>query len=330
MPKRMVVHEAGGPEVLKWEEAPVEKPGECEVLIKQSAIGLNYIDIYYRNGTYAPPQYPFTPGFEGCGIVIRTGPGVRFIKVGDRVAYAKGPLGAYSDYRVIHQDNLVRVPHDISDAQAAGILLRGLTAHYLTCRTYRVHQGTIALVYAAAGGTGGLVAQWCHHIGATVIGVVGSAEKKELATTFGCDLVIDASSEDIVERVKDFTKGAGVHVVYDSIGRDTYQHSLDALMPFGMFVSYGQSSGPVPPVDLSELQRRGSLFMTRPSLFHYKRDTEEYQYSAATVFDMILRRHLRIHVMQTYQLEDAAYAHEQLESRKTQGPSVLLVKKEDN
>jgi NADPH2:quinone reductase len=328
MPKAMVVHAIGGPEALQWEDVSAPTPGEGEVLIKQSAIGLNYIDVYYRNGTYAAPQLPFTPGFEGCGVVIRTGPGVKLLNVGDRVAYAKGPIGAYSEYRAIHQENLVRVPHDLADQQVAGVLLRGLTAHYLVCRTYRVHKGAIALVYGAAGGTGGLVAQWCHHIGATVIGVVGRAEKKELATTFGCDLVIDSSSENIVERVKDFTKGAGVHVVYDAIGKDTFEASLDCLMPFGMFVSYGQSSGPVPPVDLSELQRRGSLFMTRPSLFHYKRDTEEYQLSAATVFDMILRRHLRVHVMQTYNLEDAAYAHQQLESRQTQGPSVLVVGKQ--
>lgn len=327
MPKAIVVHQAGGPEVLQWQDVPVPQPGEGEVLIKQSAVGLNYIDIYFRTGLYPPPQYPFTPGFEGCGVVIRTGPGVRFAQVGDRVAYAKGPLGAYAEYRAVKEENLVKVPNDISDEQAAGILLRGLTAHYLTCRTYRVGPHTVALVYAAAGGTGGLVAQWCKHLGATVIGVVGSEEKRALAQQFRCDHVINYKTENIVQKVKEYTKGAGVHVVYDAVGKATFQASLDSLMPFGMMVSYGQASGPVPPFDLSELQKRGSLFITRPTMFDYKRDSEEYQLSAAMVFDMILRRHLRIHVMQTYYLEDAAYAHQQLEGGLTQGPSVLVVNK---
>lgn len=312
---------------MQWREMPVPEPAENEVLIKHTAVGLNFIDVYHRRGIYQPPKYPFIPGVEGCGVVIRAGKKTKHVMVGDRVAYAIAPLGAYAEYRVVPEDTLVRVPHDLSNEQAASVLLRGLTAHYLVKRAYNVNPGSVVLVHSAAGGVGSLVSQWAKYLGATVIGTVGDDAKVAPALEFMCDHVINYRKEDVAKKVRDITSGKGANVVYDAIGKDSFDMSINSLARFGMFVSYGQSSGAVPPVDLGLLRDKGSLFMTRPSLFDYKSDFDEYHLSAAEVFDMVLRRHLRLHIMQTFHLEDAAYAHAQLEARKTVGPSVFTLAK---
>lgn len=327
MPKAIIIDAPGGPDVMKWRDAPVPEPGDEEVLIKQTAVGMNFLDIYYRSGMYPLERYPFTPGIEGCGIVIRPGKKTKHVMVGDRVAYAMGPLGAYAEYRVIPESFLVRVPHDISNEQAASVLFRGLTAHYLVRRTYNVNADSTVLVHAAAGGVGGLICQWAKYLKATVIGTVGSDDKISTAHEFGCDAVINYRTENVAARVRDITGGKGANVAYDAVGKDTFDASLDSLARFGMFVSYGQSSGPIPAFDIGELRNRGSLFATRPSVFDYKEDFDEYHFSAAEVFDMVLRRHLRLHIMQSFYLEDAAFAHTQLEQGKTKGPSVLIVNK---
>ena len=259
------VHEYGGPDVLKWEEVKVGEPGPGEVRIKQTAIGLNFIDIYLRTGLYPQPSFPFIPGMEGAGIVTAVGEGVRDLKVGRRVAYA-GPVGAYAEERLIAADRVVKIPNGVSDETAAAIMLKGMTAQYLLRRTYKVERDTTLLFHAAAGGVGLIACQWAHSLGATVIGTVGSAGKALIARAHGCDHVINIREEDLVAKVKDYTKGKGVDVVYDSIGKDTFPASLDCLKPLGMWVSFGQSSGPVPEFKITLLSQKGSLFATRPSL----------------------------------------------------------------
>jgi NADPH2:quinone reductase len=317
------VHEYGEPDVLKWEEVKVGEPGPGEVRIKQTAVGLNFIDIYLRTGLYPQPSFPFIPGMEGAGIVTAIGEGVRDLKVGRRVAYA-GPVGAYAEERLIAADRVVKIPNGVSDETAAAIMLKGMTAQYLLRRTYKVERDTTLLFHAAAGGVGLIACQWAHSLGATVIGTVGSAGKALIARAHGCDHVINIREEDLVAKVKDYTKGKGVDVVYDSIGKDAFPASLDCLKPLGMWVSFGQSSGPVPEFKITLLSQKGSLFATRPSIIDYTRSRKDLVATANDLFEVIGDGKVKIAVNQTYPLVDAARAHHDLESRLTTGSTVLL------
>lgn len=319
------VHENGGPEVLKSEEISVPAPAANEVLLRQTAVGLNFIDVYYRTGLYpAPDGLPFIPGNEAAGVVEAVGANVQDLKVGDRVAYA-GPLGSYASHRVIAADRLVKVPDAIADETAAAIMLQGMTAEYLICRTYKVKAGDTILCHAAAGGVGLLLGQWAKHIGATVIGTVGSEEKAKLARAHGYDHVINYNTENFVERVREITKGALCNVVYDSVGQTTFEGSLDCLRPLGMFVSFGQSSGPIPPFDLAILSKKGSLFATRPTLFVYNAKREDLVESANELFKQVASGVVKVNINQRYPLADAAKAHADLEARKTTGKTILTV-----
>jgi NADPH2:quinone reductase len=317
------VHEYGGPEVLKWEEVEVGDPGPGEVRIRQTAIGLNFIDVYLRTGLYPQPSLPFTPGMEGAGVVTAVGAGVRDLKVGRRVAYA-GPAGAYAEERLIAADRVVKIPAGISDQTAAAIMLKGMTAQYLLRRTYKVDRDTTLLFHAAAGGVGLIACQWAAALGAKVIGTVGSAGKALIARAHGCAHVINIREEDLVDKVKEYTKGKGVDVAYDSIGKDTFPASLDCLKPLGMWVSFGQSSGPVPEFRINLLAQKGSLFATRPSLGSYIETRKDLVATANDLFDVIARGKVKIAVNQTYPLADAAQAHRDLEARLTTGSTVLL------
>jgi NADPH2:quinone reductase len=317
------VHEYGGPEVLKWEKVEVGEPGPGEVKIKQTAIGLNFIDVYQRSGLYPQPSLPFIPGMEGGGVVTALGQGVRDLKVGRRVAYA-GPVGAYAEERLIGADRVVKIPTALSDKIAAAIMLKGMTAQYLLRRTYDVGRGTTLLFHAAAGGVGLIACQWASSLGATVIGTVGSAGKALIARAHGCTHVINVREEDLVHKVKEYTKGRGVDVVYDSIGKDTFPASLDCLKPLGMWVSFGQSSGPVPPFKITLLSQKGSLFTTRPSIIDYTRTRKELVATANDLFDVIAKGKVKVAVNQTYALADATDAQRDLEARLTTGSTVLL------
>ncbi|MEZ5811517.1 MAG: quinone oxidoreductase [Rhizobiaceae bacterium] len=323
MTKAIVVHETGGPEVLSWQEREVPSPGAGEVTVAHKAVGLNFIDVYFRTGLYpAPGGLPFVPGNEGAGVVTALGEGVRGLKEGDRVAYA-GPIGAYAETRNIAADRLVKVPDGISDEQAAAIMLAGMTVWYLLRRTFRVEKGNTILVHAAAGGVGLIAGQWASHIGATVIGTAGSAEKAELAKANGYDHVINYRTEDFVERVREITGGKLCDVVYDSVGKDTFPGSLDCIRPLGMWVSFGQSSGALPPVNLALLSQKGSLFATRPTLFTYIAERAELETAAGELFDLVGSGVIKVRVGQTFPLSDAAGAHRALEARKTTGATVL-------
>lgn len=319
------IHATGGPDVLRWEEVGAGgtalQPGEARV--RHAAVGLNFIDVYHRTGLY-PLPLPSGIGLEGAGVVEAVGSGVSDFAVGDRVAYAGGPVGAYAEVRTIPADRLVKLPDAIDFNTAAAMMLQGMTAQYLLRRTYRVQAGDTILIHAAAGGVGLLVCQWAKALGATVIGTVGSDEKAALARAHGCDFPVVYTRENFVARVREITGGAGVPVVYDSIGKDTFTGSLDCLRPLGMMVSFGSASGPVPPFDLSELARRGSLFLTRPSLFAYTAQRADLLQSAGELFDMVVAGKLKIEVNQTYALKDAAQAHTDLEARRTTGSTILL------
>ncbi|QDZ02394.1 quinone oxidoreductase [Nitratireductor mangrovi] len=324
MPKAIVVHETGGPEVLRYEEVDVGSPGKGQALVRNSAIGLNFLDVYFRTGLYpAPSGLPFTPGNEGAGEVLAVGEGVTHVRPGDRVAYV-GPLGAYAEKRVMPADRLVKTPDAVADEQAAGMMLKGMTAEYLLCRTFKVKAGDTILYHAAAGGVGLILGQWAKHLGATVIGTAGSAEKAELAKSHGFDHVINYRSEDFVERVREITNGRMCDVVYDSVGKDTFPASLDCLRPLGMFVSFGQSSGPIPPFNLAILSQKGSLFATRPTLFTYVAKREDLESTAGNLFDVVSSGAVKIEVNQRYSLKDAARAHADLEGRRTTGATILL------
>ncbi|MFO7477785.1 MAG: quinone oxidoreductase [Methyloceanibacter sp.] len=317
------VHDYGGPDVLEWEEVEAGDPGPGEVKIKQTAVGLNYIDVYVRTGLYPQPSFPFIPGMEGAGVVTAVGEGVRDLKVGRRVAYA-GPVGAYAQERVIAADRVVKIPAGISDETAAAIMLKGMTAQYLLRRTYKVSRDTTLLFHAAAGGVGLIACQWASSLGATVIGTVSSAGKALIARSHGCTHVINVREEDLVARVKDYTKGKGVDVVYDSIGKDTFPASLDCLKPLGMWVSFGQASGPVPPFNITLLSQKGSLFATRPSLGTYIGTRKDLVATANDLFAVIGKGEVKIAINQTYALADAAQAHRDLEARQTTGSTILL------
>jgi NADPH:quinone reductase len=318
------IHRPGGPEILSWDEVDPGKPGAGQVLLKQTAVGLNFIDVYHRTGLYPVAALPAAIGMEAAGTVETVGPGVTDLKVGDRVAYGTGPLGAYAEARIMPADKLVKLPAAIADRTAAAMMLAGMTAEYLLRRTYRVKSGETILVHAAAGGVGLLLCQWAKHLGARVIGTVGSPEKAELARRHGCDHPILYRTEDFAARVRELTKGDGVPVVYDSVGRDTFMRSLDCLGPLGLMVLFGQSSGPVPPVDLGVLAQKGSLYVTRPTLMTYNAKRDDLVKSAAALFDVVARGAVKIEIGQDYPLREAARAHADLEARRTTGQSVLL------
>ena len=324
MAKAIVISETGGPEVLKLADIEVGAPGPGEVRLRHTAIGLNFIDCYFRSGLYpSPVGLPFTPGSEGAGTVVAVGGGVAGLAVGDRVAYA-GPLGAYAEERIAPAERLVKIPDAIGDKTAAAMMLKGMTARYLLRATYDVRPETTLLFHAAAGGVGLIAGQWARAIGATVIGTVGSQEKAELAREAGYTHVIDYRSENFVERVKAITGGAGVDVVYDSVGKDTFPGSLDCLKPRGLWVSFGQSSGPIENFQLGILSQKGSLYATRPTLFTYVAKRADLEATANDVIGMVASGKVKIPVNQEYRLADAAAAHRDLEGRRTTGASVLL------
>jgi len=317
------IHQNGGPEVFQYESTDVGAPGVGEVLLTQRSIGLNYIDVYHRTGLYPVPALPAIIGMEGAGVVEAVGDGVTGFQPGDSVAYA-GVLGAYAEQRLIAADRLVKLPQGISYEQAAGMMLQGLTVQYLIRRTYRVQAGETVLLHAAAGGVGLIACQWLNHLGVTVIGTVGSEEKAELAKAHGCHHTINYRTEDFVARVRELTNGQGVSVVYDSIGKDTFEGSLDCLSPLGMLVSFGNASGPVPPFDPGILAQKGSLFFTRPSLMTYIAKREDLLEMAKELFDVVLAGAVKIEVNQRYPLAEVAQAHRDLEARKTTGSTILM------
>lgn len=324
MVKAVRIHETGGPEVLIYEDVSIAAPGPGEVHIRNEAVGLNFLDVYYRTGLYpAPDGLPLIPGHEGAGIVLAVGADVQDLKEGDRVAYAN-PIGAYAQERLIPADRLVKVPAAIPLQQAASMMLKGMTAQYLVRQTFPVRKGDTILFHAAAGGVGLIAGQWAKHLGATVIGTAGSDDKVKLALDHGYDHVINYRTGNFVEQVKEHTGGKGVDVVYDSVGKDTFEGSLDCLRPRGMLVGFGQSSGPVPPFDLGILARKGSLFLTRPTLFTYIAGREALTKAADELFDLVSQGIIRIEIGQSYALKDAATAHRELEARKTTGTTVLI------
>jgi NADPH2:quinone reductase len=317
------VHEVGGPEVMRYEQVEVGAPGPGQARIRQTAVGLNFIDVYFRTGLYPAPALPFTPGLEGAGVVEAVGEGVTDLAVGQRVAYAAPPIGAYAEVRLHQADRLVVLPDGISDEQAAAMMLKGMTAHYLLRRTFRVEPGQTILFHAAAGGVGTIACQWAKHLGATVIGTVGSEEKAALARAHGCDHPIRYDKEDLVARVRELTGGKGVPVVYDSVGQSTFDKSLDCLAPLGMLVSFGQSSGSIPPVNLGILSQKGSLYITRPTLMTYTAARGDLVAAASELFEVVQSGAVTINVNQRFPLREAAAAHRALEGRQTTGSTVL-------
>jgi len=323
MPRAIRIHQTGGPEVLLWEEVDVPAPAAGEATVRHHAVGLNFIDTYHRTGLY-PLPLPAGIGLEGAGVVEAVGVGVTEVKVGDRVAYAGGPVGAYAEVRNMPAHRLLRLPDAIAFDTAAAMMLQGLTAAYLLRRTYRVQPGDAVLIHAAAGGVGLIACQWAKALGATVIGTVGSPAKAELAKAHGCDHVINYSTENFTQRVREITGGEGVPVVYDGVGKDTFMGSLDSLRPLGMMVAYGNASGPVPPFDVLLLSQKGSLFVTRPTIVSYTAKRADLEALGAELFDVVVSGKVRIEVNQTYALKDAAQAHRDLEARKTTGSTVLV------
>jgi NADPH:quinone reductase len=323
MPHAIRVHEVGGPEVLKWEQVEVGEPAPGQVRLRQDAAGLNFIDVYHRTGLY-PQPLPFTPGVEGAGIVEAVGPDVTDLKTGDRVAYA-GPVGGYAEVRLIDADRLVKLPDAIPSEQAAAAMLQGMTVHMLLRRVYPVKAGDTILIHAAAGGVGLIACQWAKALGATVIGTVGSDAKAELARAHGCDHPIVYTREDFVAEVQRITGGKKLPVVYDSIGKDTFLKSLDCLASRGMMVSFGNASGPPEPIAPGLLAQKGSLFLTRPTLFNYIATRPELEQAAGELFAMLASGKLKVEVKQRFALADAAEAHRALEGRKTSGSTVLTI-----
>ena len=322
MPHAMRIHEHGGADKMRWEAVEVGDPGPGQVRVRNTAIGLNFVDIYQRNGLY-PMPLPFTLGSEGAGVVEAVGPKVKELKRGDRVAYS-GPLGAYAEVVMRPADRLVKIPSGVDDKTAAAMMLKGLTAQYLIRRTYRVKKGDTILMHAAAGGVGQILCQWAKHLGATVIGTVGSDDKVELAKKAGCKHVIVLAREKFSERVKEITKGKGVPVVYDGIGKDTFMDSLDCLQPLGLMASFGNASGAVSSFNPGILAQKGSLFLTRPTLLHYAASREDLVRGTRELFSVVKSGAVKIHINQTYPLREAAQAQEDLAARKTTGSTVLI------
>ena len=323
MAKAIRFHQVGGPEVLKYEDVEVGDPGPGQARVKNVACGLNFIDTYHRTGLY-PVPLPSGIGLEGSGVIEALASDVTYLKVGDRVAYAGGPLGAYSEVRNIPADRLVKIAPGVTDQQAAGMMLKGLTAQYLLRRTYNVKAGDTILIHAAAGGVGLIVCQWAKALGATVIGTVGSDDKAALAKANGCDHPIVYSREDFVARVKEITGGKGVAVVYDSVGKDTFMKSLDCLSPLGMIALFGNASGNAPDLNPGVLAAKGSLFLTRPTLMTYMAKRDDLVKSADDLFGVVASGKVKIDVRQTYALKDATKAHADLEARKTTGSTILM------
>ncbi len=317
------VNKQGGPEEMRWEEVALPEMQKDDVLIKHTAIGLNYIDTYHRSGLY-PMPVPLTLGIEGAGIIIEAGENVKDLTVGDRVAYASPPTGSYAEAKVMPADRLVKIPDNISDEIAAAIMLKGMTVEYLVRRTYNVKAGQTVLFHAAAGGVGLIACQWLKAIGAKVIGTVGSEEKAALAKANGCEHTILYREENFVDKVKEITNGEGVPVVYDGIGKDTALKSLDCLSPLGMLVVFGNSSGNAPPIETGLLAAKGSLFLTRPTLMTYNAKREDLVESAQQLFNMVGSGKVNISINARYDLKDAAQAHKDLESRKTTGSTLLM------
>jgi NADPH2:quinone reductase len=317
------IHQPGGPEALKWEEVEVGEPGPGQARIRQAAAGLNFIDVYHRTGLYKQPL-PFTPGVEGAGTVESVGPDVEHLKAGDRVAYA-GPIGGYAEERLVPADRLVKLPDDISFDQAAAIMLQGMTARMLLRAVFPVQQGDTILIHAAAGGVGLVMCQWASALGATVIGTVSNEEKAELARVHGCDHPILYTHQDFVAEVKKLTAGEMLPVVYDSVGRTTFAKSLDCLKKRGLMVLFGNSSGPVQPFPPGVLAQKGSLFLTRPTLFDYIATRQELEQAAADLFDVVASGKVKVEVKQRFPLKDAAEAHRALEARQTTGSTILTV-----
>ncbi len=324
MSKVIRIYETGGPEVLRWEEYDPGQPAAGEALVRHEAVGLNFIDVYHRTGTYSLPSLPAIPGMEGAGIVEAVGDGVTEVAAGDRVAYAGLPPGAYAEARLIPAHRLVKVPDAIPLQQAAAMMLQGMTARYLLRDCYEAKAGDTILIHAAAGGVGLIVCQWTNHLGATVIGTVGSEEKAELARAHGCQHTILYNQEDFAERTREITGGKGVDVVYDSVGQATFMKSLDCLRPMGMMVSFGQSSGLLPAFDPGLLSAKGSLFLTRPTLMTYTAERDALLAHARDLFEVVQSGAVKIEVRQTYPLSEAARAHQDLEARKTTGSTILL------
>ncbi|MCU4159899.1 quinone oxidoreductase [Acidiphilium sp. AL] len=321
--KAIRIHAHGGPEVLRWEDMPTPEPGSGEALVHHEAVGLNYIDIYFRAGLYKIPHLPAILGLEGAGVVRAVGEGVTEVAVGDRVAYAGGPIGAYATERVIAADRLVKLPDSIDFATGAAMMLQGMTAQYLIRRTYRVQSGETVLVHAAAGGVGLILCQWAKHLGVRVIGVVSTEAKAELARAHGADHVV-VGHQNLAAEVRRITDGAMVPVVYDGVGKDTFLPSLDCLAPLGLMVSYGNASGPVPPVEVGMLAAKGSLFLTRPTLATYTARREDLVAVANDLFAVVASGAVNIRVNQTFPLAEAAAAQEALEARRTTGSTVLI------
>jgi NADPH2:quinone reductase len=323
MPHAIRAHQTGGPEVLQWKEVEVGEPGPGQVKLRQEAAGLNFIDVYHRTGLY-PQPLPFTPGVEGAGIVEAVGSDVEEVKAGDRVAYA-GPIGGYAEERLIDARRLVKLPESISSEQAAGMMLQGMTAHMLLRSVHRVQAGETILIHAAAGGVGLIVCQWAKALGATVIGTVGSDEKAELARAHGCDHPIVYTRQDFVAEVDRITGGEKLPVVYDSVGRDTFTKSLDCLRRRGVMVSFGNASGPVDPFPPALLAQKGSLFLTRPTLYDYIATREQLERAASELFDVVSSGKVNIEIKQRFPLRQAAEAHRALEGRRTTGSTVLTI-----
>ena len=323
MTKAIRFHKTGGPEVLQLDDVEVGEPGQGQVRLRHTAIGVNFLDTYQRSGLY-PMQLPSGTGNEGAGVVEAVGPGVTSLKAGDRVAYTGGTPGAYAEARLYPADRLVKVPEGLSDELAASIMLKGMTTWYLIHRTYKVQPGDTVLFHAAAGGVGQIAVQWLKHLGATVIGTVGSDAKAKIVKALGADHVINYSTENFTARVKEITGGKGVPVVYDSVGKSTWEGSLDSLRPHGMMVSFGNASGAVPPFAIGTLAGKGSLFLTRPTLNTYIAARADLEAAAASLFDVVKSGKVKIDISARYKLADAAQAHRDLEARKTTG-SVILV-----
>jgi NADPH2:quinone reductase len=323
MPKAIRIHAFGGPENMVWEDVDVGAPGPGQARVRHLASGLNFIDVYQRTGLYKLPL-PLTLGMEGAGVVEAVGPGVTEVAFGDRVAYAAQPPGSYSEVRLSPADRLVKLPDGIAFDTAAAMMLKGMTVQYLIKRTFKVEKGMTVLLHAAAGGVGLIACQWLNALGVTVIGTVGSDAKAELARRHGCQHPVVYTRESFVERVKEITGGQGVPVVYDSVGKDVWQGSMDCLAPFGMYVNFGNASGPMPAIEPLMLAQKGSLYLTRPTLFTYTAKREDLLAIANDLFDVVLAGRVQIPIDQRYAMRDAARAHADLESRKTTGSSVLL------
>jgi NADPH2:quinone reductase len=323
MPKAIRITETGGPEVMRFEDVEVGEPGEGQARVRHTAVGVNFLDIYHRSGLY-PLPLPTGLGNEAAGVVEAVGPGVTVVKPGDRVAYAGGGPGSYAEARVLAAGTLVPIPDGVTDRTAAAVMLKGMTAQYLICRTYPVKAGETVLFHAAAGGLGLIVCQWLRALGATVIGTVGSDEKAAVARAHGCEHVIISTKEDVATQVKEITGGAGVPVVYDSVGKDTFLSSLDCLRPRGLMVSFGNSSGKVTPFDIGILSQKGSLYLTRPTLATYTATRADLEATAREVFNVIREGKVKVEIRHTYPLADVARAHRDLEGRRTVGSIVMV------